>query len=207
MRLIQLIFPDEDTFRHALESPRAGWWVTGFILGTGVLYGILAATFQRALGGTLDGIPVAEFPGYILYGGNMLSGVLIALVAHAGITLITWMMARAVGGPGHIGALYRCTAYLLPLAIPALPCIALLSVGTPDVFVEPDGPAGPGGAAGPAATLPLEVLYLPLAGLGIAMVLNGLFALYRVVQGVSPTRAAFATALFTLFLGSILIIA
>jgi hypothetical protein len=201
MRPIQFILPDEDTFRHALESPRAPWLVTGFILGVGMLYGALVAAFQRVMGGTLSGIPVSEFPGYILYGGNMVSGVLITLAAHAGITLIVWLMARGVGGPGHLGVLYRCTAYLLPLSVPALPYIAAIGLAAPEVA------PGPEGAPGPPAALPLQAVYLPLAGLGVAMVLSGLFSLYRTVQGLSPARAGVATALFALFLGSILIIA
>jgi len=199
MRPIQLILPDEDTFRHALESPRAPWMVTAFILAVGVLYGTLVAAFQQAVGGTLEGIPVSEFPAYILYGGNMLAGVLIALAGHAGVTLIAWLMARGVGGPGHMGALYRCTAYLLPQIVPALPYIAMLSIAAPEPAAGADG--------GPAVTLPLQMLYLPLAGLGIAMVLSGLFSLYRSVQGLSPVRSGIATALFALFLGSILIVA
>jgi hypothetical protein len=190
MRLTQFIFPDEDLFRHACESPRAPWWVTGFIVALGALYGAAVAAFQQTLGGELQGIPIAEFPAYILYGGNMLAGALIVLAGHLGFAVIAWMMARAAGGPGHMAAIYRTTAYLLPLVAPAVPFIAMTSTVPPDM----------------RAALPLQVLYLPLAGLSVALVLNGLFTLYRIVQGVSPVRAGLGTALFALFLTSILLL-
>ena len=193
MNLTQLIFPDEDTFRHAIESRRAPWLVTAFLLGLGLVYGVLLAAFQRALGGALAGIPVAEFPAATLYGGNIVAGVLITLAAHVGITIVAWLMARGVGGPGNIGVLYRTTAYLLPLCLVATPYVASYSAAA--------------SVDGAIEGLPLQFLYLPLAGLAAALLANGLYALFREVQGVSPARAGVATLGFFLFVIAVVLIA
>ncbi|GAB4258118.1 MAG: hypothetical protein Kow0092_05490 [Deferrisomatales bacterium] len=177
-------------FRHACEAPRAPAWMAAFLLGTGALYGLLVAAFQVRLGGPLQGVPVERIPGSILYGGNLLSGILVALVFHGGATLVVWLMARAVGGPGRLPELYRVTAYLLPLAAPALPYLA--------------GHAASGGP--PAPELPLAAAYLPLACLGAALGLAGLYRALRVTQGTGPARTALAVALFALFSGSILLL-
>ena len=193
MRLTQLIFPDEDTFRHAIESPLAPWLVTAVLMGLGLLYGSLVAGFQRASGGALAGIPVAEFSAAILYGGNIVTGILITLAAHVGITIVAWLMARGVGGPGNIPVLYRTTAYLLPLCVPAIPYIASHSAA-----------ASVGMAIG---SLSLQSAYLPLAGLAVALLANGLYALFREVQGVSRARAGVATLGFFLFVVAVVLIA
>lgn len=190
----QILFPDAETFRHALESPLAAWLVTAILLGLGFTYGILVGAFQQALGGEIaPGLTVAEVPAYIVYGGNMIAGVLIVLAVHVGMTFAAWLMAKAAGGPGHLTALYRTTAYLMPLTVPGLPYVAAGAA-----FVSLDAPTG---------TLPLSGLYLPLAGLAIALVLNGLFTLNREVQGLIVARAAFATGGFAMFVIAILIIA
>lgn len=190
----QILFPDAETFRHALESPRASWLVTAFLLCLGCTYGLFVGAFQQALGGELaPGVPVAEVPAYIIYGGNMIAGVLIILAVHVGITFAAWLMAKAVGGPGHLTALYRTTAYLMPLALPGLPYVA--------------AHAAAGALENPPGTLPVPGLYLPLAGLAVALMLNGLYALYRDVQQVSRARAGVATAGFAIFVIAIMIVA
>lgn len=190
----QILFPDAETFRHALESPRAAWLVTGFLIGLGCVYGLFVGAFQQALDGEIaPGLTVAEVPAYIIYGGNMIAGVLIVLAVHVGMTFTTWLMAKAAGGPGNLTALYRTTAYLMPLTLPGLPYVAASAA-----FASLDAPSG---------TLPLPELYLPLAGLAIALVLNGLYTLYRQVQGLSAARAGFGTGGFAIFVIAILIIA
>lgn len=194
MRPLQLLFPDLDTFRHALESPKASWLVTALLIGLGAIYGLLVGAFQQMTGGEfIPGLTVSDIPAYIVYGGNVISGVLIVIAGHIGVTFVTWLMARAVGGPGHLTAIYRTTAYLLPLLLPAMPYIAAR-----DAFAS----LGP-----PTTDLPLQAMYLPLAGLAIALLLNGLYALFRHVQEVSPVRAAIGTAGFVIFVSAILIIA
>ena len=194
MRPLQLLFPDFDTFQHALENPRASWLVTAFLIGVGALYGLLVAAFQQATGGDfIPGLSVAEIPTHILFGGNVIAGILIVMAGHVGVTFVTWLMARAVGGPGHLTALYRTTAYLLPLFVPALPYVA-----SRDALDS---------LSAQTAAFPLQALYLPLAGLSAALILSGLYALYRHVQEVSPVRAGIATAGFTIFVWAILLIA
>lgn len=190
MRILDLLIPGEGAFRHALESPRAGLWITAILIGLGALYGTWVAALQQASGADLQGIEVAEIPAYILYGGNILAGVMIALIAHVGIALIAWLMARAVGGAAHLIVLWRTTAYLLPLAALAAPWIALTTA-----------------SVGTAERLAPAPVYLVLAIIGAALFLAGLHAIFRTIIGLSPFRASLAVALFLLFSTSILLIA
>jgi hypothetical protein len=146
--------------------------------------------FQRAIGGDLQGVPIDEIPGWILFGGNVLSGLVITVAVHIGITLVAWLMARAVGGPGLLVGLYRTTAYLLPLGALAVPQIAL-TVAAAGREVPP---------------LPLEWAYVPLAAIGLALVFAGLYQIYLLTQDKGTKRSALAVALFALFCGSILLI-
>jgi len=190
MLLLDLLLARPAAYRHADQSPRAALWMAGFLLTVGALYGVLVARFQLALGGSLQGVPVVEIPGAVLYGGNVIAGVLVALVFHGGVTLVLWLMTRAVGGPGRLGLLYRATAYLLPLAVPALPLLAA------DSAVR---------AGGAAAALPLISWYPTLAGCSVAWLLLGLVQVLRTTQGTGLARSLAAVALFTLFCGSILL--
>lgn len=175
---------------HACENPRAAFWVSGFLIVTGVLYGSLVALFQRAIGGEIQGIPVADIPNSILFGGNIVSGLLIVFISHLGVTLVAWLMARGVGGPGGLVGLYRTTAYLLPLFIPALPKIALTTV-----TIGRDLPP-----------IPFETTYTLMAAAAVVMVLAGHYQAIRVTQDVSPGRAAASVGLFALFIGSLLLL-
>ncbi len=188
--LIDLILLRPQAFAHACDSPRAAWWISGFLIGTGAVYGALLAAVQRAGGVELAGIPVERFSDAVLYGGNVLAGLLIVVVVHTGGTLIAWLMTRGVGGTGHLLMLYRAGAYVLPLAAPALPLIAASTL---------EGPARQ------AATLP-ETMLLALAAAGGVAVLTGLFQALRVSQGLTPIRAAAATALTAAFTASVLTI-
>lgn len=175
---------------HACESPRATLWVSGFLILTGVLYGSLVALFQRATGGDIQGVPLDQIPNSILYGGNIVSGLLIVLISHLGVTLVAWLMARGVGGPGGLIGLYRTTAYLLPLFYPALPKVALTTV-----TLGRDLPP-----------IPYDTTYTVMAGVSVLMVLAGHFQAIRVTQDVTPGRAAASVALFALFIGSLLLL-
>ncbi|TVR84290.1 MAG: hypothetical protein EA405_02035 [Rhodospirillales bacterium] len=179
-------------YRHAIESAAATWYVSGFLFLVGSLYGLLVAAFQRAIGGELRGVPVDNVPDWILYGGNLLSGILIGVMVHAGIAIIAWLMAKGVGGPGMIGWVYKATAYLLPLGIPALPMLALSAAAAT--------------ATAPLPAFPMEAAYLPLALLSLVLFLFGLFEVMRVTQGVGWKRAAGAVALFTVFCYAIFLI-
>ncbi len=175
---------------HACENRRAPLWVSGFLLLTGVVYGSLVALLQRAIGGEIQGIPVADIPNSILFGGNIVSGLMIVFISHLGITLVAWLMARGVGGPGGLIGLYRTTAYLLPLFFPALPKVALTTVTT-----GRDLPP-----------IPFDTTYTILGVAGVAMVLVGHYQAIRVTQDVSPGRAAASVGLFALFIGSLLLL-
>jgi hypothetical protein len=185
MLLIDLFLLRTWPYRHACESPRAGLYIGGFLIATGCLYGLLVAQFQRLLAATPAGAWAAQIPDAILYGGNVLSGVLIAVVVHLGITLVAWLMAKAIGGPGLLIVFYRTTAYLLALGWPALPRLAASAAGAGR---DPDAPP-----------LPLEASYLPLAILGLALFLAGLFQVYVLTQEKRTARAALAVGLFVLF--------
>ena len=190
MVLLDLYLLRDEPYRHACESPRAPYWITGFIVAVGCLFGALIAVFQRQMGGEIQGIALSDIPDWILFIGNIVPGMLIVLVVHAGITIVTWLMVKGVGGQGLLVFLYRATAYLLPLGVPALPFIASTTVRD---------------AAGGAA-LPYEAAYVPLAGLGLCLFVIGLFQAVRVVEGLSLWRSALAAALFTLFSLSLLLI-
>ena len=191
MRPSDLLLPGPATFRHALENPRAGLWIGLILLTVGALYGCWVAVFQLALGGDLQGIPVAEIPVWLLFAGNVLAGVMIAIIGHIGIALIAWLMARAVGAPAYLIVLYRTTAYLLPVAALAAPFLALTG----------------GAVVVPEADPPGLWIYALLALLGAGLFFSGLFDLFRTTQDLSPTRAALATALFVIFSVAILLIA
>jgi hypothetical protein len=158
------------------------------LVGTGALYGALVAYFQRTLGGDLQGVPVKEFSDTILYGGNIVSGILIAMVFHGGVTLLLWLMARAVGGPGRLGYLYRVSACLLPLTFPALPFLAAYSVTN-----------------GAVTSIAPGNLYEYLALFSALVMLPGLYGAICVTQGVGGWRTSLAVCLFVLFCTSIVV--
>lgn len=193
MRFSQFVFPDAQTFDHALNSRRAPWLVTAFLIGVGTIYGVLVAAFQQGSGGMMANIPIEQFSPVQLFLGNIIAHSLIVLTAHIGMTFVTWLMAKAAGGPGHLTAIYRTTGYLLPLAIPALPYLARQSAEA-SIGERIEG-------------LALQGFYLPLAGLGAALVLSGLYSLFRDVQDLSQLRAGLATAGFVLFVAAVLIVA
>jgi hypothetical protein len=170
-------------YRHACESPTAGYWIAGFIIATGTLYGLLVAILQRAIGGELQGIPVDQIPDLVLFGGNVLAGILITIMVHMGVVLVAWLGARGAGGPGWFGLLYRSTAYLLPLLLGALPHAALIAaIAGRDVSPPP-----------------IQPLTLPLAVISVAMFLFGLYQIMRMTQGFAEGRAAGAVGIFTVF--------
>lgn len=191
MRPSNHLLPGAAVFRHALENPRAGLWIGLILLTVGALYGCWVAAFQLMLGGDLQGVPVAEIPIWLLFAGNVLAGVMIAIIGHIGIALIAWLVARAVGAPAYLIALYRTTAYLLPVAALAAPFLAL--TGGAVVVPEEDPPR--------------LWNYALLALLGAGPFLGGLFVLFRTTQDLSPARAALATALFAIFLVAVLLVA
>ena len=190
MLLTDLFLLKRWPYQHACEAPRAALWASGLLLSTGALFGVLIGLFQRALGGDIQGVPVDQISTGILFGGNLISGILITLVFHGGVTLVVWMMARAVGGPGQLTSLYRATAYLFPLALPALPKLALSNA-----------------AEGRDVALDMSSgLYSVLAWIGLILVLGGLYQLLQVTQGLGPGRTAAAVFLIVLFCFSVLLI-
>ncbi len=167
-------------FRHAATSPQAPWLAALFLLGTGAAYGGLVAAVQRLTGATLQGVPAADIPAWILVGGNVASGVLVSLVLHVGVTLVVWLGVRAAGGPGGLGPLYRAVAYLAPVALPSLPYLAARAAGQ----------SRPGFMFGVAV----------VAGL---LGLGALYRLVRVTQGLGPVRSWAAVAVVAVFCGSV----
>lgn len=170
-------------YRHACENPSARYWISGFLIATGIVYGLFVGAFQRALGGELQGIPVERIPAVILYGGNVLAGLLVTIMVHLGLALVAWLVAKGVGGPGHLGNLYKASAYLLPLGLPALPQIALTTAL----------------AGRPLQAAALQTFTIPLAVLGLALFLFGLFQVMILTQGVGTRRAAAAVLMFVVF--------
>jgi hypothetical protein len=190
MLLLDIFLLRPAPYRHACENPRAGLCIGAFLVVTGTLYGLLVAAFQRAGGVPIQGVAVDDIPAWALFGGNVLSGIVVTIMVHVGITFLAWLMARAIGGPGILAAIYRATAYLLPLTWPALPQVAR---ATALAGQEP-------------VPLPFDSLYLPLAVAGLSLFLIGLTNVYAVTQGKGVARAAFGAALFALFTLSILLI-
>jgi hypothetical protein len=193
MPLIDLFLLRPEAFRHACENQRAPLWISAFLFLVGIVYGVLVALIQRALGGELQGVPTADFPLRTLALGNILPGVIIAILVHLGVTLVAWLMAKAVGGPGYLVLLYRVTGYLLPLTLPALPALAFHTAST--------------NIQNPAVAMAMPWPYLLLAGCGAVLFVAGLYQALRVTQDLSPSRTAFAVALFAAFAASIMSIA
>lgn len=191
MLLLDILLLRPAPYRHACESPRAGLYIGAFLVVTGTLYGLLVAALQRSGAGMIQGIAVADIPAWALFGGNVLSGIVVTIMVHVGITFLAWLMARAIGGPGILAAIYRCTGYLLPLTWPALPQVAKKAAL----------------AGQQPVPLPYDLLYLPLAVAALSLFLIGLTNVYVVTQGKGVARAAFGAALFALFTLSILLIA
>ena len=177
---------------HACENRRAPLWISAFIILIGVIYGMLVALLQRGFGGELQGIPVVDIPFWVLMLGNILPGVLITIMIHIGIMLVAWLMAKALGGPGELGLLYRAGGYLLPLSLPALPAVAFTVATTTTT-------------AHSAGSMP--TLYQVLAICGATLFLAGLYQMFRVTQNLPSVRALFAVALFAAFSVSILSLA
>ena len=195
MLLIELLLLRPTAFRDACENQRAPLWVSAFLFLVGVVYGLWVAVLQHSLGrfgGELQGLPVASIPLWILAVGNIFIGILVAILIHLGVTLVAWLMAKAVGGPGYMGFLYRTSGYLLPLTLPALPALAFnTAVTTVEVT--------------PTPSIPL--LYLLLAVIGVGWFLGGLYQSLRVTQELNPRRTLFAVLLFAAFSASIMSIA
>lgn len=188
--LVDLFLLRPSPYRHACDNPRSPVWATGSLIGTGAVYGVLVALFQRALGGDIQGVPLDRISDTVLIGGNLLAGILIVLVFHGGVTLVVWLMARAVGGPGQLGVLYRATAYLMPLTLPLLPKMAL----------------GSAAQEGEIPGLPMMGIYTTLAWAGVLMVLSGLYQLLRITQNLGAKRSAAAVFLIALFCYAILLL-
>lgn len=188
--LTNLVLLRRAPYRHARENSRSGLWVSGFLIATGLQYGLWMAIFQRMLDVEIKGIPVAQISDKILLVGNLISGVLIVLFFHGGVTLVVWLMARAVGGPGRLAELYRASAYALLLSWPALPSLALH-----------------GAALGaPVSHLSEFEIYTLLALLSCALMCCGFYQLLRETQKIVPWRAASGVFLTVLFCYSILLL-
>jgi len=190
--IIDIFLLKPDAYVHACENRRAPLWISAFIILVGVIYGILVALLQRSIGGELQGIPVAHIPFWVLMLGNILPGIVITIMIHIGIMLVAWLMAKALGGRGELGLLYRAGGYLLPLTLPALPAVAF----TVAVTTTTAHSAGP-----------IPLIYQALAVFGTALFLAGLYHVFRVTQNFPPTRTLFAVALFAAFSVSILSLA
>lgn len=183
MLLLDLFFLRPSPYRHAGEHPRATLLVSIFLVTTGLLYGLLLSVFQREAGGAMQGVPVTEIPISILLIGNILSGIVITIAVHVGITLVAWLAAKGIGGPGLLVGLYRCTAYLFPLGWLVLPAVSYREAAK----------------VGQDASLSLASVFLPLAVLGLAMFLAGLFHVFQYTQGKGPARSALAVGMFAVF--------
>lgn len=187
--LIDLFLLRDTPYRHACEDPAAPRYAVMFLALTGATYGSFVALSQRSLGIDLHGIAIDRIPDWVLFTGNIVAGMVIAVVAHAGFSLVVWLMAKAVGGPGVIALIYRVTAYVLPLGLIALPRVGFATA-------RPEG-----------VTVAAPLMYDILAVAGVALALAGLYLALRVCQQTSPVRTAIAVLLSAIFAASILAIA
>jgi len=183
MLLIDLFLLRDTPFRHAAESPRAPLWVSVSLLAVGALFGLVKGLLQRAAGGEISGVAVADIPASALLGGNVLAGIAILVLVHIGICFFSWLAAKGVGGPGFLIGLYRMTAYALPLGIPALPLVAARADASRLL-------------PGNGVELPLGFLYVPLAAVGAALFLVGMHHIFRLSQGKGPVATGLAVLLF-----------
>ncbi|MBN2705167.1 MAG: hypothetical protein JXR89_01855 [Deltaproteobacteria bacterium] len=188
MILIDLFLLRDTPYRYAAENPRSPIWIPFLLILSGLVYGLLVAVFQRLVGAEIHGIQAREISLSILYGGNILSGIFVAFIFHGGVTLILWLMAKGVGGPGHLALLYRSSAFLLPLGLPAFPYLAAdgLSRGVEEI--------------------PYSSSFPLLAVFSLALLAGSLFRLYRVSQGVTVLRALLATFMVFFFCTAVLIL-
>ncbi|MBN2809178.1 MAG: hypothetical protein JXR80_06760 [Deltaproteobacteria bacterium] len=184
MLLADLFLLRDSPYRYASGPSISPLWMPLLLIATGSFYGYLVALFQKTAGVAIHGYAVEQISSTILFGGNIIAGILISLFFHGGVTLLVWLMARGVGGPGLLALLYRTSAFLLPLALPALPYLAAKSV-------LPEGD--------PEHLLPLSGLYLPLAVYSLLSLGVGLFQMFRVTQQVTPLRCAIAVFLLLFF--------
>ncbi|MBK8906645.1 MAG: hypothetical protein IPM60_01660 [Rhodospirillales bacterium] len=186
MLLLDLYLLRPTPFRHAWENPRSPYLVSGFLIATGVIYGLLLALFNLSIGEikgvSLEGLSGASRTWFFVY--SVAVGLMTVVAVHLGITIVTWLMARAIGGPGLLVGLYRVTAYLLPLGWPALPQLARTVVAS---------------TAESVPSLPLQWAYLPLAALGLALFFAGLFQIFVLTQGKGPVRSAAGVLFFVVF--------
>lgn len=187
--LIDLLALRERAFRHACIDPTAPRYAFAFILLAGIAYGTLVAIFQSAIGAPLYGIPVEQFPAWILFTGNIVAGLVIAVVAHVGLSMVMWLMARAVGGPGLFPLLYRLAAYLLPAVLPMLPRLAFAAAQPKENPI--------------AAPLVYDLLALAAT----ILVFIGLYRSFRVSQETTAFRAGLAAVLSIAFIASVFAIA
>ncbi|MCD6535037.1 MAG: hypothetical protein J7L25_13330 [Deltaproteobacteria bacterium] len=191
MLFTDLFLLRDTPYRFAAENSRSPMWMPFMLISMGSLYGILLAFFQKTVGGQIHGYALEQISNTILVGGNIVAGVLIALFFHGGTTLLVWLMARGVGGPGKLALLYRASAFLLPLTFPALPYLAAKSV-------LPEGDLN--------QVLPYSWLYAPLAVYSLISLTVGLFQMFRVTQQVTPLRCAMAVFLLFFFSVGVLMI-
>lgn len=186
MLLLDLYLLRPAPFRHAWENPRSPYVVSGFLIATGILYGLLLAAFNLSIGEikgvSLEGLSGEARSWFFVY--SIAGGLMTVVAVHLGITIVTWLMAKAIGGPGLLIGLYRATAYLLPLGWPALPQLARSVVAS---------------TADPMPPLPLEWAFLPLAVLGLALFFAGLFQIFALTQGKGPVRSGAAVLFFAVF--------
>ncbi len=175
---------------YARDNSRSPLLMPFLLLGTGIIYGFLVAFFQKTAGVELHGITVEQISNRVLFGGNIISGVLVAMVFHGGVTLIVWLMAKGVGGPGNLTILYRTTAYILPQTLLALPLLAAHSA-LPQGGLE---------------SLPYYWLYAPMAAYATLSLIIGLFHIFRVTQQVTTLRCIFAVFLLLFFSAAVLLL-
>jgi len=180
----------ETPYYYARDNSRAPLLMPFLLVGMGMIYGFLVAFFQNYAGIILHGVGVEHISSGMLFGGNIISGILVALVFHGGVTMIVWLMAKGVGGPGNLTMLYRATAYLLPQALLALPFLASKSA-LPDGAIE---------------FLPYSWLYMPLAAYALISIIVGLFHVFRVTQQVMDLRCVMAVFLVIFFCSTVLML-
>lgn len=139
----------------------------------------------------IHGIELSQISDKILFGGNMIAGIFIILIFHGGVTMMVWLMAKGVGGPGRLSVLYRTTAFLLPAILPALPFLAADNALAGDVALS---------------ILPFGVIYVPLAIWASVSLMAGLYHTFRITQQVDVKRSAFAVFLVLFFSFAVLML-
>lgn len=162
------------TARELTAYPFMVTFVNVFI--TGLLFGGFSVLFNLQRLAVFPDSFSRNFTAFLI----VLSGVLVALILHAGASLFIWTFCRGVGGNTGLIGYYVITGFAVPLLWSAMPFLAALNAGVNNLLV----------------VAPLAV--------AVAAFLAALAASLREASGLTVPRLAAALSLTVVFVGCFL---